>query len=409
MSVGNTANSGMLSAMSSMEVISNNISNANTFGFKKANADFADIYSASSGSIGQSPGLGVTLSDITQDFTTGSVQTTNLPLDFAIKNNDFFVIKDPISGTTSYTRAGRFQKDENGYIVNNNNQRLQAFAAINGSIPPSAQPEDLRIPTSQLPALATSEVTLYDNLVPSTTGTYIDATAFSDSSASTYNQRVDTTVYDSLGDSYQVSVFFINTAQNTWIVKAEVGPTGGSLSALGTGTLTFKGDGTLDTATGLSSLSFTPSSGATAPQYLDLVTTNLTQFGGTVQQGTGTADGYPAGFPTGNYNIDINGNVNVIYSNGQQQLIGQIALATFQSLQGLENIGNMSWQATTSSGAAEISQSNSSAAIISKSLESSNVDLTSEMVNLLTAQHNFQANAQVEQAYDAIMQTIIKL
>ena len=398
MGIDTIAITGMQAAMTNMEVISNNIANSNTVGFKKSYANFSDLF-PSNAPINAS-GLGVETSSIRQDFTSGGVQTTDQVLDLSINNNGFFMTRDPNSGQTSYTRAGRFNLDNKGYILGGT-ARLQGFPSVNGTIlAPSIV--DLQIPNAPLPAKATTTASGSINLDA-------DATAptgtFSNTDPTTYNFATNTTVYDSLGNPDQLTLYYIKSGVNTWSVNAEVSGT-----AIGTGTLTFSSSGALTSSTGLNGLSYATTSGAVTPQPFDVNLANSTQYGGNGSQVLQpfTQDGYEAGTLTG-MNIDNDGVVTAQYSNNQNNAVGQIAIAEFTAPGNLQDIGNSSWIATTSSGQPTISQSESEGNIFSGSVEISNVDLTEEMVNLISAQHTFQANAQVEQTYNEIMQTVMKI
>lgn len=401
MGIGNIANTGMNAAMSNMEVISNNIANSNTTGFKKSYINFQDIYPSGSGASTIQIGLGVNVSSVLQDFSSGGTLPTGLATDMSINNNGFFVMKDASSGQITYTRAGRFSLDENGYLVSNNS-RLQGFMAVNGKVLPGSSVNDLQISQDPLSANASTTVSTAINL---DANSVVPTNTFDPTDSTSYNYTTQASVFDSLGNSYPVTLYYVKTAANTWSVKPYINGT-----SLGTGTLSFSTSGQLTSSTGLNALSFAPTSGATSPQAFALQLTNSTQFanpnGVTTQPAT---DGYEAGTPTRNFTVDQNGNVLMTYSNGLERTMGQIAIAEFEAPQGLMSVGNMSWVSSTTSGAAILNQGNSQGAISSGSYELSNVDLTSEMVNLIGAQHTFQANAQVEQVYNEVMQTVIQL
>jgi flagellar hook protein FlgE len=398
MGMDTIANTGMSTAMSNMEVISNNIANANTIGFKKSYASFADLYPSNATST--DPGLGVSLTGVTQDFTSGGIQTTDQALDLSINNDSFFIMRNPNSGQTSYTRAGRFNLDDNGFILENNN-RLQGFPSVNGALlAPSIV--DLQIPSAPLPAQATSTASGNLNL---DADSVIPTGTFSSTDPTTYNYATNTTVYDSLGNPSQLTLYYIKTGTNAWDVQALVGN-----ASVGTGTLTFSSNGLLTGSTGLDALSYTPTNGATTPQAISVNLAGSTQYGGNGNQVLQpfTQNGFESGTLSG-MNIDNNGVVTAQYTNGQDNTVGQIALAQFLAPAGLQDIGNSSWIASSNSGQPTVSQVNSNNNIFSGSVELSNVDLTEELVNLINAQHTFQANAQVEQTYNEIMQTVIKI
>jgi flagellar hook protein FlgE len=399
MGIGNIATTGMQAAMSNMEVISNNISNSNTFGYKGAYINFADIFPSSNESSSVQAGLGVSVSSIQQNFKPGGPVPTGIGSDLSISNNGFFIMRDASTAQTTYSRYGRFTFD-NGYFTIGN-QRLQGFPAVNDAIPAGSSPADLFVDTTAVSANPSSVVTAQQlNLKANDT---ILGVTFDENDSTTYNFSSNATIYDSLGNESTLSLYYIKTASNEWEVNAYVDGT-----SVGTGSLTFSSTGALTAATGLDTLSFTPTTGATTPQSFEVLMTGTTQNATSYNTNPFTTDGFGAGTFSG-YTIDKDGMVNVTYSNKQTVLAGQVALATFQSPSGLQNVGNMSWIATDGSGTANINQENTSNAIQQSTLEMSNVDLASEMVNLITAQNIFQANAQVQQTYTQVMQTVTKL
>ncbi|MFI4918039.1 MAG: flagellar hook protein FlgE [Legionellales bacterium] len=397
--IGVIATSGMNAAMTNMQEISNNIANTNTIGFKKASVNFADICSQSNGG-NLSQGLGVNVTSIKQDFSAGQLETTNSGLDLSLNNSGFFIQRDPVAGTSSYTRAGRFTLDNNGYILGLGG-RIQGFSAVNGVMSTTGQLADLQIPQKQAPALPTTLASQTFNLDSSST---VPVNAFSQTDPTSYNYRVDSTVYDSLGAPNALTVFYVNTGPNAW--DAQVAVNGTSLGA--PGNVTFNSDGSLGTVTGLGALAWNPVGGAASPQSLQVDVTGATQFSNANQIMSNSANGCPSGLPTG-FNIDNNGQINVYYSNGQTQIQGQLAVANFAAPQNLGRGDSMSWTPTSLSGAAIVNMSSSANAFNSGSVELSNVDLTEELVSLLSSQHDFQANAQVEQTYNQVLQTIEQL
>lgn len=399
MGIGNIANTGMNAALSNMETISNNIANANTYGFKRSRINFSDVYPTSGGTASASPGLGVQIDGITQDFSTGGRDLTNIRTDFGIARDGFFVMKNPNSGVVTYTRYGRFDLNKDHYLEFNGS-RLQGYAANNGSIT-SGSLSDIYVDPTPLPASATSRITCTNMNLDASSD--VPSTTFDKTDPTSYNFKSTSVLYDSLGNSYNATMYYVKSAANTWDVHVDVDGT-----TIGSGTATFDANGVLSGTTGLTGLSFTPTSGATSPQSFDVDISNTTQFALPSKDGIVTQDGYRAG-TLANFEFDSDGILTLQYSNGQNVIGGQIAVATFASNDGLQNVGSMSWAATSASGNALLSSANSSANILQGELELSNVDLTEEMVNLISAQHTFQANAQVEQTYDQVMQTVIKL
>lgn len=404
MGIGTIANTGMQASMSNMEVISNNIANANTHGFKRSYINFADIYPSANGSAGNQVGLGVNIAGVNQDFSNAGIDFTGGGLDVSIKQNGFFALKDPTSGQISYTRMGRFEAGNDGFFYNLFGQRLQGYPAVNGVVPSGGSVSDLKMNNLTMPASPSTAATLNVNL--DSNDTKIPSGTFDPNDPSTYNFNSAVSIFDSLGNTHNVQMYYAKTATpNTWSVNVCVDGT----QVGTTGTMTFSSSGQCTGATNLSGLSFTPTNGS-APVTFTITATGSTQVAGPYNPiGTPISDGFQAGTYTGDVNIDNNGNVIMNYSNGKQQAAGQVAVANFQSVAGLTDIGNMQWIESTQSGKASLTQNNSANNIIVGSLEQSNVDLTTEMVDLINAQHNFQANAQVEQVFNEVMKTVIQL
>lgn len=405
MGMGNIATTGMQASMSNMEVISNNIANANTGGFKKSTASFADIFPSGNEASGAQIGIGVTLDAVQQDFSPGGYQATGLPANMAIAGSGFFILRNSSSGQVSYSRYGNFELDEStGYLVNGNN-RLQGFPASNGVIPAGTVPSDLRIDTTAQPAQASTTVTANglnlnsgDPIIPA-------IPAFSISNQATYNYTTQNTIYDSLGNPTNLNLYYAKTAANTWNVYAAVN--GSVINSGSPGALSFNSSGQLTSSTGLSALAYTPTTGAAAMSFA-VDTAGTTQFGSPDSTLPFTTNGFASGIYT-NFQMDNNGIITAVYSNGPPIVVGQVALATFQSPQNLQNLGGSQWLATTTSGVPIVNTSNSSNNLRQGQLETSNVDLATELVNLINAQNTFQANAQVEQTYNQVMQTVTKL
>lgn len=406
MGIGNIATTGMQAAMTNMEVISNNISNSGTYGFKSSSANFADLFPSGNAASSVQAGLGVSVTGIEQNFQPGGPTPTSNPSDLAIKGNGFFVMTDASSGVTSYSRYGRFNF-QNGYLTVGN-ARLQGFLSTDGkTIPSGGGLQDLFINTATTPANKTATVTQVQ-LNLNSSDSVPSVSPFNPTNLSSYNFTSTAPVYDSLGNQNTLTLYYVKTSANNWNVNAYITPPGGTATSLGTGSLTFTGTGALSSTSGLGALTFSPTTGATSPQTFAVDMTGATQYGAPDFTGQFTTDGYPVGAYTG-YTIDQNGIVTVQHSNKVSTVAGQVAIANFQTPTGLQNIGNMSWTATTASGTPNVNQSNSSNNLLQSNLELSNVDLASEMVNLVNAQNTFQANAQVEQTYSQVMQTVTKL
>lgn len=403
MGMGNIATTGMQAAMSNMDVISNNISNANTLGFKKSTASFADLFPSGNDASGVQIGLGVNLDAIQQNFNPGGSSDTGLASDICITGAGFFIMKDP-AGAATYSRNGHFTFDSTTGYFNIGGQRLQGFPAVNNTIPAGSIPSDLKVNTAAQPAKASTSVTAQGLNLNS--GDTIPATAtFSPTDTTSYNYTNHSQMYDSLGNTTNLDLYYVKTAANTWSVYSSVNGT--VINSSSPGSISFTQSGQISSTSGLTGLSYTPTTGA-AEMTFDINMTGTTQFGNPDTTMPFTTDGFSAG-TFSKYTIDRDGLVNAIYSNNQTVKVGQVALATFQSPQNLQNLGGATWAATTASGAAVSNPGNSTGNIKQAALEMSNVDLAAELVSLINAQNTFQANAQVEQTYNQVMQTVTKL
>jgi fagellar hook-basal body proteins len=385
----NTALSGINAAQSDLNVIANNISNANTTGFKGSRAEFSDVFAVTGLNLNSTAtGSGTRLQDVAQQFAQGDITTTNNSLDLAISGNGFFVTND--GNGVSYTRAGAFQKDANGYVVTNSGAKLQVYPSNGVGGFDTSTLTDLKLVTAQSNAKATSVVTMTSNLPASAA---VPAVPFSTTDSTSYNDATPVTVYDSQGGSHQGTVYYAKTGTNTWDAHLYVDG-----NAAGVQSLTFDTTGKLTTPAN-GNLTFNPVNlgNGSNPLALTVNVTNTTQFGTDYSAGTISQDGYEAG-TLSNIDIDSKGVVTAYYSNNQSSQIGQLAIANFANLQGLRQIGNTSWAASGDSGAAVMGTAGIGqfGAIQSGALEDSNTsDTTAQLVNMIKAQRNYQANAQV--------------
>lgn len=416
-----TAVSGIKAASADLGVIGNNIANSSTTGFKTSRAEFADVYATSLlGAGGNAIGKGVTLASVTQEFTQGNISFTNNALDLAISGNGFFQLSD--EGAALYTRAGNFQVDNGGYIVNNEGHRLQAFQIDNlGNI--TGQIGDLQLDTSLIDPNPTGEVDMTTNLdsrqsAPLTPfGGPFDAFASPPTAPDpdSYNDTTSTTIYDGLGNPHVLSMYFVKTANaNEWDVHTLVD----GVTTSGPDTLTFQSNGQFDPATlpvEVSIAGWTPLNSAGDPtgasvQSFNVALSNSTQFGTDFAVSTITQDGFTTGQLRG-LEIDDTGVAFARYTNGQARALGQVAVAGFTNPNGLQPLGDTNWSETFSSGPATLGEPGTSGlgVLQSGALEDSNVEITEQLVNMIVAQRNFQANAQVIQTEDAVTQTVINL
>ncbi|AIO75049.1 flagellar hook protein FlgE [Burkholderia multivorans] len=406
--------SGLAGASNALDVIGNNIANANTVGFKSSTAQFSDMYANSiATSVNTQIGIGTALASVQQQFGQGTINTTNSSLDVAINGNGFFQMSN--NGTITYTRDGTFQRDKNGYIVNSQGLNLMGYAADKNGVINTAQTVPLQAPTTNIAPTATTKITGQFNL--NSQDTVPTKTPFDATDTTTYNYSTSIQVYDSLGGSQAVNIYFVKSAAGTW--EAYAGVQGGTTNDLGT--IQFDSSGAISgTTTGspatptaaLGQFQFTVpnTDGSATPQTLTLDLTGTTQYGGKDGVNNLAQDGYASGTLT-TFTIGTDGKLTGNYSNGQTAVLGQIALANFNNPNGLVNIGGNQYAETAASGVPQISVPGSTnhGTLQGSALENSNVDLTSQLVNLITAQRNYQANAQTIKTQQTVDQTLINL
>jgi len=395
--------SGMKAASSDLDVTGNNIANSNTAGFKESRAQFADIYAVSNlGTTSDAVGQGVQLTSVAQQFTQGNITFTDNSLDLAVNGTGFFVLDN--NGTQTFTRAGAFGIDKNGYVVNSSAQKLVAFGANSGIVNGALGP--LQVSTANLTPTATSTVDVGVNLDSGATPP--SGGAFDPTDATTYNSSASLTVYDSLGGEHTATMFFVKSATaNQWGSHLRIdGDNAQTTTAVN---VNFNASGQLITAMPVNYGAFTPTNGASA-FTLGVDFTGSTQVGANFGVNKLSQNGFTTGQLTG-MDIDENGIVLARYSNGQSQAQGQVALADFSNAQGLKPNSETTWAETNSSGPPLTGSPGSASLglIQSGALEESNVNLSEQLVNMIKAQRNFQANAQVIQAEDEVTSTIINI
>lgn len=416
----NIALTGINASTTDLNVLSNNIANSNTTGFKSSRAEFGDMVAGNSAN---SSGMGVRLQAINQKFTQGSINNTGLTLDLAINGDGFFQMSSATG--FSYTRAGSFQlkapapDNQNiQYIVDNTGKNLMGFLAVNGQISAPGGTEKLFIDTSAMPGTATSNADFNINLDAGET-TILDPANFDITDLSTSHYSTALTVYDSLGVSHDLRVYFIrpDITANAWDVIAALDGgkpiTAGPPIAYTTynvGTLAFDTSGIADPATAVFTVNLDPDNSAAAPLTIDLDLSQVTQFGGKYSTNSLSQDGNAMGLFTG-ISIDNQGIIYNRYSNGKSVPAGQVALANFANPQGLQPIGDTNWVETAASGNVLVGapQSGTLGTLVSGALEGSNVDLTQELVKMITAQRSFQANTQVITTNNTLYQAILNI
>ncbi len=400
-----TALSGLNAASADLRVTGNNVANTGTTGFKESRAEFADIFALSySGISNTATGTGARLAAVTQQFSQGNIETTGNNMDLGLSGQGFFVLND--GGSRVYSRAGGFQVNRDGYVVNAQGARLQAYPPQDGNpgVFSSGQLGDLRLSSGESSPRATSEVRASLNLAADAEDQ--SAVPFDPQDPSSFNFSTSLSLYDSLGQSQTASLFFRNEGSLNWAAHLAIdGTEVGSPVAL-----EFDSAGRLVEPTAPASFGpFTPPSGG-AQMDIEFDFSEITQFGGTSNVNSLSQDGYTTGRLT-SIDVDDKGIVLARYTNGQAQALGQVAVANFSNPQGLQQLGDNAWAETFAAGEPIMGKAGEGdfGTIQSGGLEASNVDISEQLVNLITAQRNFQANAQVISTADAITQTIINI
>ncbi|WP_339615355.1 flagellar hook protein FlgE [uncultured Gilvimarinus sp.] len=412
----NTALSGIRAANTDLKVTGNNIANASTTGFKNSRAEFGDVYASSLlGSGSNTPGSGVNLQKIRQQFSQGNLNFTENQLDLAINGAGMFILDN--AGDKLYGRDGTFGLDKDGYIVNNTGSNLQGFIAddegnVGGIL------EDLRVDVENQAPKATTELDISFNLdareeIPSVPFDPLDPEPAS------YNNATSATVYDSLGNSHTMAQYFVKTGDNTWDIYAEIDGVNVEAGGGPAAQMVFLADGSLSPAgdTGINITDFTPTGGAAnlgeddgTNFVLAVDYANSTQYGSGFSVEALTQDGYTTGRLAG-IDIDEQGLIFARFTNGEAQTIGQVALASFNNLEALKPVGSTLWAQTADSGELIVGAPGSASFgdIQAGALEESNVDLSEQLVNLIIAQRNFQANSKTIETANQTTQTIINL
>lgn len=393
------ATSGLNAVTEQLNAISNNIANSGTVGFKSGRAEFSALYA-------ESQPLGVGVSAVTQSITKGgSISSTGTALDLAINGNGFFMVRDS-AGTTAYTRAGYFGTDSAGNLVNNLGMYLQGYPVdANGTLQVGTI-SNLTISSGSIPAKATESIDFTANLdaraeVPATS-------PFDPKDNTSYNNSYTTQVYDSLGREHTLNQYFVKTGENEWEVHYYMDDkpvTNGGVDQVQK--LTFNSQGILTNPSG--SVALTADIAGADSITIDMSYNGTSQYGSDFSVSKNKGDGYASGERTGQA-IDEDGSVYATFSNGERLLQGQLVLANFTNPNGLQSQDGTTWAQTASSGAPLTGTPGSGllGSIVSGALESSNVDLTSELVGLMTAQRNYQANTKVISTNDSMMSALFQ-
>jgi flagellar hook protein FlgE len=397
--------SGLNASQASLNVTANNIANTETNGFKGSRTEFADLFAVSlQGTSNNASGNGVRVAAVTQQFAQGNVEFTDSNLDLAISGQGMFILSD--DGALSYTRAGAFQMNRDGYVVNSQQQRLQVYPPLIGGTFNTGGLTDLRLLTTDSAPSATETVEYVLNLPGNAQAPSV--AVFSPNDPNSFNHATSLTLFDSLGATHTGTMYFNKTATaNQWEARMYIDGT----AVGGAQTLQYSNTGLLTAPVGglLPFPAYTPTTGA-APMTVTVDLSSSTQFGANFAVNSVSQDGFTTGRLIG-IDIDETGVVQARFTNGNSVALGQVAIANFSNPQGLQQLGNTQWAETFASGQSLRGQAGNSGfgLVQSGALEGANVDVTEQLVQMITAQRNFQANAQMISTADSITQTIINI
>jgi len=446
--------SGLNATSKSLEVIGNNIANANTFGAKSSRAEFADVYAASVGGGTPMAGIGTTLANVAQQFSQGNITSTPNPMDLAINGRGFFMLQDPRAGNV-YSRNGQFRLDREGYVSNGTGQKLLAQRWDDAVGRAVGDPASIRVVAGGGGVVKTGAglneadrgIRLsmnFDAATPVVAG----RAAFNVQDTASYDYSTSQTVYDGQGMPLTMAYYMRKEAHNDWSVFASVDgqqfdPTTGEIfhdsalplpAAVAVSRIMFGENGRITSiadalgvpvATGAPLLLTVNDSrqlfdaggvllpGASQMQVFSGLRFDIgasTQFGASFAIADLRQDGYPPGELTG-VSFDTEGVFKASYSNGRFVNLAQLALADFQNVQGLSAMGGNAWSETFSSGTPVVNAPGASSMglLQAGALEESNIDLTAELVSMITAQRIYQANAQTIKTMDQVLQTMVNL
>jgi len=400
--------SGLITSQDQLQSVSNNLANLDTVGYKDQNSSFSDLFAQSSqANASNDPiqiGLGVAASQTTTDFTDGAASATNIATNMALSGNGLFVVQTS-NGNTEYTRAGNFTTSASGLLTTADGESVLGFPATNGVVNTSGTLQPLQVGLgSEIPASATTTFQLPANL----SATSAVGATFSSPSA----------IYDSLGTSHVMTVNYTKTGTNEWSYSVSVptADTGAASSQVASGNLTFDSSGNLETPAGGVSFTIPALVDGAAPMNLTWNlqnangTSSVTQTALASTNGSSTQDGQASGTLT-EIAIASDGTVNGTYSNGQVNVLGQVAVATFANTQGLLRTGNNDYQATVGSGSAGVGVAGTGGRGVIQGgyVESSNVDVAAEFAKMIVAQQAYSANAKTVTTFDQISQATIAM
>lgn len=414
-----TGLSGLQAAANDLDVIGNNIANADTVGFKSGEAVFADLYANSLATASNNQiGIGVNMTTVENDFTTGTFASNGNPYDVAVNGNGFFVVSN--NGSLAYTRDGQFQTNAQNVITTLSGQPLMGYPVGASGTSDASQMVPLSIAQYEnLPPQATTSVGWSFNLNPADTPPTV--TPFDPTNTSTYNYPTSVSVLDSEGSPHTLDIYFAASTTpgqwNAYLGSSDPGTTVNGASFTPLGPVTFNSAGVMTSpASGTFSVNMGTTNGSVTPQAISIDLTGTTGYGGVNDSVTGINPNGTEASTFSGISISSTGQVVANYSNSVNgnagsQVIGQVALATFNDPNGLNNLGGNLYEQTSASGDAKINipGSGGTGQLLDGEEEESNVDLTSQLVDLITAQRNYQANAQTIKTQQTVDQSILNL
>jgi len=418
-----TSLSGLNAAQTDLSVTSNNIANVSSLGFKKSSAQFGDIIASSALQSSNIAGQGTHLVSMTQDFSQGSFQTTDSALDLAVSGQGFFATRSDLTGgQVAFTRNGSFTIGPNNYITDANGAYVQALPVDTlGNVTATGLDamQNLLVPQTSGQPRQTSNISLTLSLpssadLPASRDAYASGTyAFDRNDPNSYNQASSTTIYDASGQAIPATIYYVRTSapdagssDSTWNAYVYAGDQQAGAPI----PLTFDSTGALTSPTGSTALGSVQPTGASAPLNLTI------NIGAATKQGDSaftvnsvSQDGNTTG-KFSSISVGTDGLVTASYSDGSTKALGKIALATFPNPAGLRQLGDSKWTVTGNSGDPIVTSAGTDGmgTLQSGTLEQSNVDISTELVSLIMAQRNFQANAKAIQTDNQITQTILQ-
>lgn len=401
--------SGLNAQQTKLAVTGNNIANSQTVGFKGSNVQFADVYA-------QQVGLGTRVSATMQNFTQGNIESSGRSLDLAIAGEGFFRFQLP-NGDIGYSRNGQLNLTADGRLVNSQGAQIMGYPADDeGNVQAGGDVEPLNVPAGDLEAKATDAASISLNLDAGVEA--LNPGDFDADSVSTYNYSTNATIYDSQGNARNLTLYFIKDVGevNNWEIRGRVsgGPDGAEeYNDIDLGTLEFNQDGTL-AADNSTDLALNTEEFAAGAQFealnIDFNFNGTTQFSNNSTVNNIEQTGYTSGVLVGT-TIEEDGTVMMNYSNEQSRAAGQIAMVSFRNPEGLNPSGDNLWSATASSGPELVGAPGTGqrGLIQASAIETSNVDMARELVDMIVAQRAYQANSQTISTQDELLQTIINI